>query len=287
MGKTIDDPAVMRYDTDGRPVYCRRMAPPGLATAAQLRTERLSVAGLAPAAWLYYTRLGYRTCALYKRAQARPIRPLTTRQRDALAEDRVCAAVWAAEVLADPNTVFLDTETTGLLGGPEPSYAVEIAVVDVSGAPLLDTLLNPRRSIPQEAIAKHQITDSMVADAPTFSEVLPELTRVLEGRRVIIYNSEFDRGILTTELERHYRVHDPFGASSLWSTHPAACQWMATLRTECAMQRYAEWHGDWDEKRQRYRWQRLDGDHRARGDCQAIVPRLRVMASTAFTVAAA
>lgn len=84
-------PAVLRCDGEGRPVYRRGLAPDGLATAAQLRADRLSPAGLAPVAWLYYACIGHRICPLYDRAQARPIRPLTERQREVLAEGRKLA----------------------------------------------------------------------------------------------------------------------------------------------------------------------------------------------------
>jgi hypothetical protein len=50
-------------------------------TAGQLRARRLSPAGLEPVAWLYYNRLLHRICPLYDRTAARPIRPLTERQR--------------------------------------------------------------------------------------------------------------------------------------------------------------------------------------------------------------
>ena len=67
------------------------MAPDELATARQLRQQRLSPAGLKPAAWLYYNRLHHLTCALCDRAAARPVRPLTDRQRQALAAGRALA----------------------------------------------------------------------------------------------------------------------------------------------------------------------------------------------------
>ena len=54
---------------------------------------------------------------------------------------------WAQGVLADPATIFLDTETTGL-----DAYAelVDIAVVDAAGRVLLDSLVRPRRPIPAD-----------------------------------------------------------------------------------------------------------------------------------------
>lgn len=338
--RATPDPAVLRYDVAGRPVYRRAMAPEGLDTAAQLRARRLSPAGLEPVAWLYYAFIGHQVCALYDRAQARPIRPLSERQRQALAEgrrlantvpctrcgevrvsvwdqhycepcqqvvtaeraeryaawerrmqqdaedhewmlreDRAAAASWAGAALIDPAMVVLDTETTGLLHGPDPAYMVEIAVVAGDETVLLDTLVHPQVPIPPAATAIHGITDAMVADAPTFSEILPELTRVLTGRRVITYNAAFDGGILRRELERHYRNTDPGSAPELWGTHPSADQWMSALRADCAMTWHAQWFGEWHDYHQSYTWQPLGGGHRANGDCAATLARLRLMSS--------
>lgn len=325
--------AVLRYDGQGRPVYRSGMAPEGLATASQLRSRRLSPAGLAPAAWLYYSRLHHRECALYEEAQARPIRPLTERQRQVLAEGRAlantvlcrrCGAVrvsvwgdqycgpcghaaeveryeawerrmqeeaeahalmverdgaaaqaWAAEVLADPLAVVLDAETTGL----GAAFLVEVSVVAVDGTVLLDTLVDPGMPIPAAATAIHGITDAMVIGAPRFADVLPELTRLMLGRRVVIYNAAFDRGILRTELDRHYRLVEPSTAPDReWAEHPSTSWWMRWLRTECAMHEYARWIGDWSNYWGGYRWQALHGGHRARQDCVAVLERLARMA---------
>lgn len=334
---TTKDPAVLRYDSVGRPVYRREMAPEGLDTTAQLRARRLSTAGLEPAAWLYYACIGHRVCALYDRAHARPIRPLTERQREVLAEgrelantvtcqrcdtvrvsarnepycdpcwqtlkaeqadawqrrilldseaherlladDRAAATSWAAEALSDPRLAVLDTETTGLLDGPDPAYMVEISALTGDRTVLLDTLINPQIPIPASATAIHGITDTMVADAPTFSDLLPELSHVLGGRRTVIYNQAFDTGILRRELDRHYRASDPIAMTKPGRTHPTAERWISTLRAECAMEWYAQWFGDWHDYWQSYTWQPLCGGHRARGDCEATLERLRSMAT--------
>ena len=85
------DPAVLRYHwRDGRPVYRAGRVPGSLATARQLRTLGLSRAGLKPAGWLHYCAYHY-LGPLYETAAARPVRPLTGRQRQALAAGRKLA----------------------------------------------------------------------------------------------------------------------------------------------------------------------------------------------------
>ena len=142
---------------------------------------------------------------------------------------------------------------------------------------LLDTLINPRVPIPADATAIHGITDEMVADAPVFAAILPGLTSVLHGRRCGIWNEEFDYGILPGELDRYYRAAEPESSPEPWTTHPAASTWLAVLRTECAMKWYAQWYGDWHDYWGNYTWQALRGGHRARGDCESVIQRLRTM----------
>lgn len=76
------------------PTYPRRGAPGYLATRKQLRAEGLSVAGLRPAAWLEYCGWHY-TCPLYRRDEARPVRPVTEAQAAALAAGRKLAGTRA------------------------------------------------------------------------------------------------------------------------------------------------------------------------------------------------
>lgn len=181
-------------------------------------------------------------------------------------------AEWAAAVLADPDTVVLDTETTGL---EDDARIVDIAVVTVAGEVLLDTLVNPGEPIPPEATGIHGITDDQVADAPRFTGILEQLGAALHGRRVLIYNEPYDVARLRHELTVHYRQagHDDPEAS--------AAAWLGVVRTEDAMIPYSDWYGDWSDYWGNYAWQPLyGGDHRAVSDCRAVVERLREMAAS-------
>ncbi|PIB04591.1 hypothetical protein B1C81_32915 [Streptomyces sp. HG99] len=190
---------------------------------------------------------------------------------------------WAQKILADPDGyAVLDTETTGLTA---TSRIVEIAVTTASGEVLLDTLINPGgEPIPAEATAIHKITDAMVEDAPTFSEVLPRLTEALAGRRVVIYNREYDTGRLGWELHLHhvaqgtvdFAKHPRYGARR----HAAGQAWLdAQVWEECAMEQYAAFFGDWHDYWGSYTWQKLRGGHRALGDARAVISRLEEMAA--------
>jgi DNA polymerase III alpha subunit (gram-positive type) len=161
---------------------------------------------------------------------------------------------WAREVLADPKTVVLDTETTGLHG-----YVVELSVYDGKTFPI-DTLVNPEVPIEPGAQRVHRITEDDLIDAPVFRSVWPALAGLLADRRVIVWNAEFDSGVIRREMDR-------LGGFSAFEAH-------LVLNWECAMRRYSDWYWNMDDAR----FMRLNGGHRAGQDCKAVFERLREMA---------
>lgn len=179
---------------------------------------------------------------------------------------------WAAAALADEDVVVLDTETTGL---DDEACLVEVAVVTTGGDVLLDTLVNPGVPIPRDASEIHGITDEVVATAPSFGQLLVDLTRVLDGRRVLIYNKSYDVARLHWELTRHYCAsgHEDPAAS--------AAAWLKAMTYEDVMVPYSDWVGDWSDYWGNYSWQPLNGGHRALGDCRAVLDRLRSMSARA------
>jgi DNA polymerase-3 subunit epsilon len=168
---------------------------------------------------------------------------------------------WARKIISEGEKVLvLDTETTGLDGGAE---VVQVAVVDLSGATVYETLVKPVGSIPARVTEIHGITNKMVANAPKFDQVHAHLMNLLGGKRVVIYNADYDTRLLY-QSGRYYGGLPELVVSS-W---------------ECAMQQYAVFCGEWDRRRRAYRWQRLpSGDHSARGDCVATVELIKKMAA--------
>lgn len=84
---------------------------------------------------------------------------------------------------------FLDTETTGIGLTDE---IVEIAIVDSDGSTLLNTLVKPTIPIPQDAVRIHHISDQMVENQPTWMNVWPQISEIIKGKYLGIYNAEFD-----------------------------------------------------------------------------------------------
>ena len=128
--------------------------------------------------------------------------------------------------------LFLDTETTGL-SAADGDRIVEIAIVDVRGRTLVNTLVNPRRPIPRDASRIHGITDRMVERAPALADLWPELERILSGKQVVIYNAAYDRQFFPDRL---------------------AC----TAGISCAMLAFAKAYGEWNPRFGDFRWQRLE-----------------------------
>jgi DNA polymerase III subunit epsilon len=179
-----------------------------------------------------------------------------------LAADKESAAQWARQLLAREDWVILDTETTGL----HDAEVVDIAIVNSKGEPIVDTLICPTISIPQEVSDIHGLFDADVADAPTFPEIYTNVLSAIARKEVVIYNADFDTRILTGMCRLH-GLKTPF------------LPFVPPVRVSCAMKAYAMWVGEWSDRRGSYRWQKLDGgNHRALGDCLATLQLIQKMA---------
>jgi DNA polymerase-3 subunit epsilon len=110
--------------------------------------------------------------------------------------------------------LFLDTETSGL---EEDAEIVELAVLDQHGVVMLNTLVQPVRTVPQAAIEIHGITDEALAHAPSWPEVAEQLARLLSGRVLVAHNAPFEARMLAQSCARH------------GLTLPACARWECTL----------------------------------------------------------
>lgn len=167
------------------------------------------------------------------------------------------AIAWAMEVAADRTTVYLDTETTGLGAMAE---ICELAILDWEGKIVLDTLVKPLRGIPDGASRIHGIFDEDVANAWGWNEVFPVIQQAIEGRRVIVYNASYDRGVVD-QVNRAAGV--PFRAPE-WG---------------CAMLAFADFRAITNPRGTSMKWHKLEeavryfggepGGHRAAADAYA------------------
>lgn len=155
--------------------------------------------------------------------------------------------------------IVLDTETTGI--GPDAEI-VEIACIDQTGRVLINTRLKPKRPIPPGATLVHGIKDSDVENAPTWDQVRAQVQAALTGKRVVIYNMEYDTKILRS-TDQAYQIKD-----QVWNN----------ASYYCAMLAYAEFKGEWNDYRGNFKWHKLTAAveqqgltvkdaHGALGDC--------------------
>lgn len=140
----------------------------------------------------------------------------------AAAEAVRLARKWLA---LDP--LFLDTETTGLGNSDQ---VLSVAVVDARGLTVFDALVCPTVPIHPEAEKVHGYSAASLAECPTYAEVEPQLSAVLTGRHVVIYNAAFDLRLLY---------------QSMWGARPNALKAkpFELAGAHCAMELYAQFHG--------------------------------------------
>ena len=99
--------------------------------------------------------------------------------------------------------LILDTETTGLKV-EDGHRIIEFAALEMIERKLtgnkLHLYINPQREIDPNATRIHGITDSQVADKPTFAEVIDQIREFIDGAELIIHNAKFDMGFLNYQF---------------------------------------------------------------------------------------
>ncbi|MCD7709414.1 MAG: PolC-type DNA polymerase III, partial [Clostridiales bacterium] len=93
--------------------------------------------------------------------------------------------------------VVFDLETTGF--SPNQNKIIEIGAVKVSGGKIVDRFsefVNPKVPIPFRIEQLTSINDSMVMDAPTIGEILPDFLKFCEGCVMVAHNADFDMSFI-------------------------------------------------------------------------------------------
>ena len=107
---------------------------------------------------------------------------------------------WARGLLEDNDILIVDTDRTGLKVEDE---IVQLAIVNLRGETLINTLLRPVTEVSDEALAVHGITGQELAGAPIFSDLYERARGLLRSHQLIAYNAEFDRRMLAQTCKRY------------------------------------------------------------------------------------
>lgn len=182
-----------------------------------------------------------------------------------LTEYKEKARIWAQERLTDSNTVILDLESTGILREDPETEIAQICVTNVKGRPLFSMLLKPTQPMSEKVIDIHKITNEDIFNQPVFPQVARMISYVLRDKHVVAFNADFDWKLLV-HMFKKYDIEVPKVAG-----------------ISCAMDRYSEWCGEWNSKRDGFKWQRLPNflgidTHDALNDCLNTLRTMEKMA---------
>ena len=99
------------------------------------------------------------------------------------------------DCLTQNNFVVFDLETTGLNSSPSGGNMdriIEIGAFKIIGGEIKEsfsTFINPERKLSQEIIGLTGIEQEMVADAPTYQQVMPDFFKFIDGCYLVGHNA--------------------------------------------------------------------------------------------------
>ena len=146
-------------------------------------------------------------------------------------------AIEQAKLFLEKEPVYIDTETTGL---GKTDEIIELSIIDHDGSVIFDELVKPSQSIPADSTRIHHITNQMVADAKTWPVLWPTVRSLLFNRVIGMYNAKFDVRMINQSMLA-YKL--PF---------------RLTNQTFDIMELFAKYIGEWDVRRNSYRFHSLD-----------------------------
>ena len=93
------------------------------------------------------------------------------------------------------NEIFLDTETTGL-SFRDGHRVVEIACIEtkdlIATGKIFHKVINPVRSMPDEAFKVHGFSEKFLKDKETFDEIAEEFLSFIRDKKIIIHNASLN-----------------------------------------------------------------------------------------------
>ena len=96
--------------------------------------------------------------------------------------------------------------------------------------------------MPPCAIEVNGLTDALLADAPPFTQIWPEVVQLFTSTDAPLYawNADFDREMLVRTAKRfHLPIPEAINNKNRW---------------KCAMKHHVRWYGEWSNGKDDYRW---------------------------------
>lgn len=115
---------------------------------------------------------------------------------------------WFRKLLIPDNTLIIDTETTGFGTDDE---VVELAVIDLTGRTIYESLFKSLKPLSTEASKVNGLVDADLADAPDYREEYQTLSTLCAGRPLLGYFPEYDMRLLKQTHELHAK-----GLTCIW-----------------------------------------------------------------------
>ena len=173
------------------------------------------------------------------------------------------AIKWAKARLADPNTIIVDVETTGLLSRDPETKIVSLSMINYKGQVVLTSLVNPERPIPLEVQKIHGIEDRDVKDCMPWSVIGDITAYLMKDKHIVCYNAGFDVHLMV-HLFGKYGIPVP------------------DFDVSCAMEMYSQFVGEWSKSKGDYKWQKLPhlaygSAHDSLVDCQSTLLLMKKM----------
>jgi DNA polymerase-3 subunit epsilon len=170
-----------------------------------------------------------------------------------------------ARALADdPDTVYLDTEGTGMSPQDE---VVSVAILSSDGEVLFHGYFRPTVPMNPSATEVNGITNDMASGFPLFAEQAEALAEILSRKRVVAFGAAYDKRM----LEQTALVHG-------YASPTEACkEWVCAMEIHQVIQGRSKWSnlkqacGDFGVT--------LENAHTALGDIEATRRLLKAMAS--------
>ena len=100
--------------------------------------------------------------------------------------------------------IILDIETSGL-DYKEGHRIIEIGCVELNRKEVVSHFhqyINPLKTLTEENIKIHGITNEFLEDKPIFEDVADKFLNFIEDSQIIAHNANFDVGFLNYELEK-------------------------------------------------------------------------------------